>query len=315
LVAHIFHIKVAHLLTDLKKKQIFGKFLSCVWTIKYQKQGLLHLHLLLFLHPEDRNSFMDPAVINRHISTKLPQPQDDPTRRLTNIMQTMIVHGPCGATNPNAPCIVAGAPGHPPTYLKRFPKPFCPATVVHNNRYPQYRRRDNSRSWPIRIPGGNGTTVNLNNRYIVPYNPYLSAKYRAHINVKACASVKAIKYINKYIYKGNDRTTVQLSDDNDKISKYLHGRYIGPTEAVWRLFKFPVYEEYPPIMHLTVHLPGQQPIYFQPDESVKDLQQRLETAHSTLTAWFRYNTENTDGHTTLYQDFPYKYTFIAKTRQ
>jgi hypothetical protein len=67
---------------------------------------------------------------------------------------------------------------------------------------------------------------------VVPYNPYLSVKYRAYINVKVCASIKAIKYINKYIYKGNDRITVQLLDNNDKISKYLYGRYIGPTEAV-----------------------------------------------------------------------------------
>jgi hypothetical protein len=38
-------------------------------------------------------------------------------------------------------------------------------------------------------------------------------------------------------------------------------------------------------------------------------------AHSTLTAWFRYNSENADGRATLYQDFPYRYTFVAKTRQ
>ena len=79
-------------------------------------------------------------------------------------MRTIMVHGPCGADNPNAPYIVAGAPGRPPTYSKRFPKPFYPATAVHNNSYPQYRRRNNLRSWPIRIPGGNGTTVNLDNR-------------------------------------------------------------------------------------------------------------------------------------------------------
>ena len=35
LVARVFRIKVAHLLNDLKKEQIFGKFLGCVWTIEY----------------------------------------------------------------------------------------------------------------------------------------------------------------------------------------------------------------------------------------------------------------------------------------
>ena len=79
--------------------------------------------------------------------------------------------------------------------------------------------------------GRAGETVDLDNRWIVPYNPYLSRKYRAHINVEVCASVRAVKYIHKYIYKGNDRTTVELGQ-NDEISQYLQGRYIGPSEAV-----------------------------------------------------------------------------------
>ena len=214
---------------------------------------------------------MDPVVINRYISTELPQPWDNPTRQLIEVIRTIIVYGPYGANNLNAPYIVTGTLGRPLTYLKRFLKPFYPVTVVYKNRYPQYRRRNNLQSWPVRIPGGNGTTINLNNRYIVPYNLYLSIKYRAHINIEVCASVQAIKYINKYIYKGDDYITVQLLDDNNKISKYLYGRYIGPTEAVQRLFKFPIYKEYPPVIYLTVHLPGQQPIYFQPDKSIEDL--------------------------------------------
>ena len=35
LVTHIFHIKVAHLLYDLKRKQIFSQYFSCIQTIKY----------------------------------------------------------------------------------------------------------------------------------------------------------------------------------------------------------------------------------------------------------------------------------------
>jgi len=58
--------------------------------------------------------------------------------------------------------------------------------------------------WPIYILGGNGAIIDLNNRYMVPYNPYLSGNYRAYINIKVCAFMQAIKYINKYIYKGGD---------------------------------------------------------------------------------------------------------------
>ena len=167
--------------------------------------------------------------------------------------------------------MVTSTLGYPLTYLKRFLKPFYPVTVIYKDRYPQYRRRDNLRLQPIYILGGNSTTINLNNRYIVLYNPYLSIKYRAYINIKVCASIQAIKYINKYIYKGDNRITVQLLDNNNKISKYLYSRYIGPIEAIQRLFKFSIYKKYPLVIYLTVYLPGQQPIYFQPDKSIEDL--------------------------------------------
>ena len=79
------------------------------------------------------------------------------------------------------------------------------------------------------------------------YSPYLTAKYCVYINVEICASVKAVKYIYKYIYKGSDRTTLQLTD-GDKVNKYLQGCYIGPSKAIWRLFKFSVYKKFPPII-------------------------------------------------------------------
>ena len=128
--------------------------------------------------------------------------------------------------------MVASALGYLLTCLKWFLKLFCPATVVHKDGYPQYWRRDDLRLWPVCILDGNGATVHLNNRYIVLYNPYFNAKYYAYINIEVCAFIKAIKYINKYIYKGDNCTTIQPLNNNDEISKYFHSKYIGLTEAV-----------------------------------------------------------------------------------
>ncbi|MEG1462959.1 MAG: helitron helicase-like domain-containing protein, partial [Anaerorhabdus sp.] len=49
LVARVFDLKVKELLNDLRYKNIFGPYKGLVRTIEYQKRGLPHLHLLLFL--------------------------------------------------------------------------------------------------------------------------------------------------------------------------------------------------------------------------------------------------------------------------
>ena len=45
---------------------------------------------------------------------------------------------------------------------------------------------------------------------VVPYNPWLRLKYDCHINVEVCSSIKSIKYLYKYVYKGLDRTSMEV---------------------------------------------------------------------------------------------------------
>ena len=51
----------------------------------------------------------------------------------------------------------------------------------------------------------------LDNRRVVPHNPYLLLKYQCHINVEVVASIAAIKYLYKYVFKGPDRIMAKLS--------------------------------------------------------------------------------------------------------
>ena len=88
--------------------------------------------------------------------------------------------------------------------------------------------------------------IKFDNRWIVPYNPYLSLKFDAHINLESCSSVKSVKYLYKYVYKGYDSTNIKattVSDGStkstvDEIATYLDMRYISAPEAVWRIFEF-----------------------------------------------------------------------------
>ena len=103
--------------------------------------------------------------------------------------------------------------------------------------------------------------IQLDNRWVVPYNPYLIIKYNCHINVEICSSITAIKYLFKNVYKGYDRATIEVKN-NDEISLYLDARYISASEASWRIFHYRLYNEKPDIIQLYIHLLGQHKILF-----------------------------------------------------
>jgi hypothetical protein len=125
-------------------------------------------------------------------------------------------------------------------------------------------------------------SVELDNRWVVLHNVYLLTKYNAHINVEVCNNIHVIKYLFKYIYKGHDRATVEIShqSDNategnvvetDEIKKYLDCRYVSASEATWRIFKFDMHEWFPSIERLQYHLPNQQMVFFDDDDDVHEV--------------------------------------------
>jgi len=51
----------------------FGTTIAHIHTIEFQKRSLLHIHLLIFLHPQ--HHIQDSHHINSMISAQLPDPQ------------------------------------------------------------------------------------------------------------------------------------------------------------------------------------------------------------------------------------------------
>ena len=246
-MARVFHLKVQEFLREIRQDGIFGEHVASVFTVEYQKRGLPHIHFLLFL--TEYAQFDTIKKIDQVISAEIPDPTAD--QDLYDIVTKQLIHQPCGEHNPNAP------------YMKdwngvrqcrrNFPKPFIKETLIKENGYPEYRRRRNGFTLRIPYPIRKDETITVGSEWIVPYNPYLAWKYQAHINVEVCTTIRAIKYIYKYIYKGSDRATVEL--EQDEIKSYISGRYIGSSKAVWRLFEFPVHRETPLVMYLLIHLP------------------------------------------------------------
>lgn len=82
---------------------------------------------------------------------------------------------------------------------------------ISDGGYPAYRRPDDNRSINIR-------QREVGNEFVVPFNPYLLAKYESHINVEVCATIKSVMYLYKYVYKGHDASTLDLRD-TDEVSQ------------------------------------------------------------------------------------------------
>lgn len=250
LIVRVFKAKLEDLKKQLFKKHILGKVIAYVYVIEFQKRGLPHAHFLLIM--ESGYKLTTPEQYDRLILAELPDKHKYP--ELYAMVIKHMMHGPCGVLNPKNVCMQDGC------CKNRYPRPFNTTTVQGKDLYPIYRRRDDHRRAQVR-----GKI--LDNRWVVPYNPYLLRMYNCHINVEVCSSIKAVKYLYKYIYKGHDRTSVSLDEPDsngeiDEIKRYLDARWVTPPEALWRIYGFHLSENFPSVKQLQLHLPDMHMISF-----------------------------------------------------
>ncbi|XP_027905922.1 uncharacterized protein LOC114165517 [Vigna unguiculata] len=193
LLTRIFRAKFEQLKEDVVNKGVLGKVNSYMYVTEFQKRGLPHVHMLLILDNNDK--LRDPQDYDSIVRAEIPNKAEEP--QLHEAVLKHMIHGPCGTLNPRSPCMKRNQ------CQKRFPKDFLEETQQGNDSYPQYRRRFDE---PISI----NRNVTVDNRWVVPYNPWLLLKYDCNINVEVCSSIKSIKYLYKYVYKGPDRVAMEI---------------------------------------------------------------------------------------------------------
>ncbi len=160
IVACVFAQKIKAMLKDIKDG-VFGDVHGYVFTVEFQKRGLPHIHLLIFLkHP---HKIRDAAHVDSIVSAQIPDPVAHPM--LYETITKCMMHGPCGPEHPTAVCMVNGKCG------KHFPKDFCPETRFGEDGYPEYARPEGGRTYT------NAKGHTFDNRNVIPYNPFLSARY------------------------------------------------------------------------------------------------------------------------------------------
>ncbi|XP_057434626.1 uncharacterized protein LOC130727495 [Lotus japonicus] len=230
-------------------------------------------------------------------AAELPDPQLYP--KLYKAVSSYMIHGPCGVIDPKSVCMVEGK------CSKHFPKKYQNCTSIDDDGFPIYKRRKTRIST---VKKG----VPLDNGFVVPYNPQLLMSYQGHINVVYCNKSNAIKYLFKYINKGNDRVNVQISKDNgdstqqnqDEIKQFYDCRYLTPCEAAWRTFKFDIHDRWPPVKRLSFHLPGEQCILFNDNEDLEDVVDTCSRKDTMFLAWMKANKQFPEGRHLTYAEYP-----------
>jgi hypothetical protein len=301
LIARVFRLKLKNLMNFLVNDKFLGTVLGHIHVIEFQKRGLPHAHILLIVADEDKPRTVDD--IDKVVCAEIPDGSDP--ELLTTILNCNI-HGPCGPAYPKSPCMVNGK------CSKKYPKSHNEETQLAADGYPEYRRRHLDAP-PVSVRG-----ATTDNRWVVPYNPTLSKKFNAHINVEVCNSISSVKYLYKYVYKGHDKAMVELKPGGqhvviDEIAQYLDCRYVSASESAWRIFGFDLHHQYPPVLRLAVHLENQQPVYFKPSDTPQSVIQRQKL--TTLEAWFELNRTDPDARTLKYFDLPTKYVWKQDLRR
>lgn len=207
----------------------------------------------------------NPDAYDRVISVEIPSCEKYPV--LHGLVIKHMLHDPCGTLQKNCPCMIDG------NCRFRYLRQFCPATQQGKDPYPIYRRRDDGRQVKVR-------NAVLDNRWVVPYNPGLLMRYNCHINVEACSSIKAVKYLYKYIYKGHDRASFSVdpaaTDGGviNEIRQYRDARFVTPVESMYRVCAFRMFGVSPAVLQLQLHLPSMHTVAISGADNLEDVMNR-----------------------------------------
>ncbi|XP_074349564.1 uncharacterized protein LOC141689212 [Apium graveolens] len=232
-IAIVFKLKLDQLLDLIKKKNYFGKCIGVLHVIEFQKHGLPHRHMLIWLHLQSRPQNMQQ--IDELISSEILDKNMDHIGY--NVVQAYMIHETCGKDFSYSPCMVKGNHG------RHFPKKYNANTFFDDCGFPVYRRRRTEES--VLKKG-----VLLENQYIVSYNRDLLLRFHCHINLEKIKDIP------------EKSTTKEKSID--EIINFLDGRYICASEAAWRLLGFDIHHHFPSVELLPVHMEDDKNVSFKP---------------------------------------------------
>jgi len=299
IVSRVFNLKQKVLVEMMCSKKVLGDCVADVENEEYQKRDLPHTHNLFWI----KDMAINPQTIDAVVTAELPDQSEDP--ELHRLVLRHMIHGPCGAFNPAAPCMVNGK------CSKGFPQDYRNYTEIGENCYPNLRRRSpedgGGQAEKIVSRGGSMVPVMITNAWVVPYNKFLLKQFQCHLNVLICATVSSIKYVLKYTNKGDDRAVFDLQSD-DEISAYQSGKYLGPHESAALIFGLQRHRINPTVVSLEIHLENGQRVLYADNDPIETVMANANRP-TKLTAFFAVCQADNFAQTLFYYQIPEYYTW------
>ncbi|KAG5565447.1 hypothetical protein RHGRI_001363 [Rhododendron griersonianum] len=211
---------------------------------------------------------------------------------------------------PHAHMLIIFKPEYKITSSDKFDQFVC-VEIPNPIQFPELRRKD---SFTVHKRG-----AIMDNRWVVPYNPYLLSRYNCHLNVEICSGVKAVKYLYKYIYKGHDKIVVDINHNEgdviiDEIKQFQDARWVSAQEAMWRIFEFELYEMYPSVINLPLHLPNKQTVPYGGNQNLENIINSDTASRTMLTEFFKFCLHDKEKTPYLYREFPEYFVWNRKGR-
>ena len=101
IVVKVFHHKVQEFKELVITRGVLRKCIAYTYVIEFQKRGLPHMHLLLYLDKNDKINISEK--VDELISAEIPN--EDIYPHLYNVVKQFMIHEPCGEQHMGSSCM------------------------------------------------------------------------------------------------------------------------------------------------------------------------------------------------------------------
>ncbi|KAE9612436.1 hypothetical protein Lalb_Chr06g0173051 [Lupinus albus] len=90
--------------------------------------------------------------------------------------------------------------------------------------------------------------------------------------------------------------------NTDEIQQYVDARWICAPEALWKIFGFNLYQLYPSVVRLQIHLPNRQQVRFYDHQMINDILNDDHNSKTMLTQFFALKNLDVEARHYLYTE-------------